>query len=51
MTDYRHAWEWHDARRAVLVEGIVEQAPGRQARVNSPIRCQPIDDIFTAQGP
>lgn len=46
LADYRRAWEWHDQRRAVLVEGAVRRTPGRPLRVDNPIRCHPIDEML-----
>jgi hypothetical protein len=46
MEDYRRAWDWHSAGRAVLVEGNVRRAPGKPLRVDSPIRCHPVDEMF-----
>ncbi|MFI6031350.1 hypothetical protein [Amycolatopsis magusensis] len=43
---YREAWDWHNAGRAVLVEGIIRRAPGRPGMVDEPIRFQPMDELM-----
>ncbi|MFG1853451.1 hypothetical protein ACGFJT_16570 [Actinomadura geliboluensis] len=44
---YRQAWEWHNAGRAVLVEGIVRRpAPGKPLRVDTAVRCHPVDEMY-----
>jgi hypothetical protein len=46
LAEYRHAWVWHDARRAILVEGAIRRVPGKPLRVDSPVRCRPIDEML-----
>jgi hypothetical protein len=43
---YHHAWEWHYAGRAVLVEGVVRSAPGKPLRVDAPNRVHPVDEML-----
>jgi hypothetical protein len=43
---YRSVWEWHSSGRAVLVEGAINRTPGKQLRVEHPIRCHPVDEMF-----
>jgi hypothetical protein len=45
---YRQAWDWHNAGRAVLIEGSVRRAPGKPLRVDNPRRCHPVDEMFLA---
>ncbi len=49
MSEYRRAWQWHDARRAVLVEGTIRRTPGRLLIVDRPIRCHPVDELFLSE--
>ncbi|MDT8913728.1 hypothetical protein [Amycolatopsis sp. PS_44_ISF1] len=42
---YREAWEWHNAGRAVLVEGIIRRPSGRPGIVDNPARFQPLDAL------
>jgi hypothetical protein len=45
LAQYRQAWDWHSAGRAVLVEGTVAQrSPGRRLWVERPVRCHPVDE-------
>jgi hypothetical protein len=47
MVEYRHAWEWHSSRQAVLVEGSIRRTPGtKRLIVDNPIRCHPVDELF-----
>jgi hypothetical protein len=46
LPQYRQAWDWHNAGRAVLVEGTVRRAPGKPLRVDKPRRCHPVDEMF-----
>lgn len=48
LEDYSRAWHWHSAGRAVLVEGIVRRAPGKPLRVDNPLRCHPMDEMYLA---
>jgi len=43
---YREAWEWHNAGRAVLVEGLIRRSPGRPGIVDNPTRFQPLDELM-----
>jgi hypothetical protein len=43
---YREAWEWHNAGRAVLVEGIIRRSPGKPGIVDAPVRFQPLDELM-----
>lgn len=43
---YREAWEWHNAGRAVLVEGTIRRAAGKPAIVDNPLRFQPLDQLM-----
>lgn len=51
MDLYRQAWDWHDDARAVLVEGTVRRAPGRQPIVDRPRRCHPVDEMHLGGEP
>lgn len=43
---YREAWEWHNAGRAVLVEGVIRRSPGKPGVVDDPARFQPLDEMM-----
>ncbi|GAB3446344.1 hypothetical protein [Actinophytocola sediminis] len=43
---YREAWEWHNAGRAVLVEGLIRRIPGKSGIVDTPVRFQPLDELM-----
>lgn len=43
---YRNAWEWHNAGRAVLVEGLIRRSPGKSGLVDDPTRFQPLDELM-----
>lgn len=45
LRQYRDAWAWHSAGRAILVEGEIESI-GRRPTVENPYRCHPLDDLF-----
>ncbi len=44
--DYQQAVSWHQAQRAVIVEGEVRSGPGRRLLVDDPVKCRPIDEIL-----
>lgn len=46
IDQYREAWAWHFAGRAVLVEGVVRRPPGGRLWVDQPIRIQPVDEMM-----
>ncbi|WP_410589246.1 hypothetical protein [Amycolatopsis sp. lyj-23] len=46
LDTYRAAWEWHNAGRAVLVEGLIRRAPGKPGIVDDPVRFQPLDELM-----
>ncbi|MFB7716749.1 hypothetical protein [Nocardia sp. NPDC056100] len=46
LRTYREAWEWHNAGRAVLVEGLIRRTPGRPGVVDEPTRFQPLDELM-----
>lgn len=46
VEDYRKAWEWHNAGRAVLVEGLIRRSPGKPGIVDNPARFQPLDELM-----
>ncbi|MFJ6677464.1 hypothetical protein ACIQMJ_40745 [Actinosynnema sp. NPDC091369] len=46
LEDYRKAWEWHNAGRAVLVEGLIRRSPGKPGIVDDPARFQPLDELM-----
>lgn len=46
VATYREAWEWHNAGRAVLVEGIIRRSPGKSGIVDEPVRVQPLDELM-----
>ena len=46
-TLYMEALAWHADRRVLLVEGEVEGGRGNRLHIDEPIRCEPIDDLFT----
>jgi hypothetical protein len=46
LEQYRQAWEWHSAGRAVLVEGTARRTPGKPSIVDQPIRCHPVDEML-----
>ena len=48
---YREALTWHADRRVLLVEGEVEGGRGQRLRLDEPLRCQPIDDLFSPTVP
>ncbi|TDQ00677.1 hypothetical protein [Labedaea rhizosphaerae] len=43
---YREAWEWHNAGRAVLVEGLIRRSPGKPGIVDNPSRIRPLDEFM-----
>ncbi|MBV2154880.1 hypothetical protein [Kitasatospora sp. SUK 42] len=43
---YQEAVSWHQAQRAVIVEGQVRIGPGRRLIVDDPVKCRPIDEIL-----
>lgn len=45
LVSYREAWDWHNAGRAVLVEGEIRRLPGRTAIVDDAVRFQPLDEL------
>ncbi|WP_084144680.1 hypothetical protein [Amycolatopsis jejuensis] len=45
LATYREAWEWHNAGRAVLVEGVIRRLPGKPSIVDAPARVHPVDDL------
>ncbi|WP_143261404.1 hypothetical protein [Allokutzneria sp. NRRL B-24872] len=46
LDTYRAAWDWHNAGRAVLVEGIIRKSPGKSGIVDTPVRFQPLDELM-----
>jgi len=42
---YQDAVSWHQAQRAVIVEGEVTVGPGRRLVVEHPLKCRPIDEF------
>lgn len=46
LDTYRAAWEWHNAGRAVLVEGLIRRSPGKPGIVDDPVRFQPLDELM-----
>lgn len=46
LETYREAWEWHNAGRAVLVEGLIRRSPGKPGIVDDPVRFQPLDELM-----
>ncbi|WP_280316948.1 hypothetical protein [Nocardia wallacei] len=46
LQTFREAWEWHNAGRAVLVEGIIRRSSGKPGIVDQPIRFQPLDQLM-----
>lgn len=46
LDDYRTAWDWHNAGRAVLVEGLIRRSPGKPGIVDDPVRFQPLDELM-----
>ena len=48
---YREALTWHADRRVLIVEGEVEGGRGRRLHVDEPLRCEPIDDLFSPTVP
>ncbi|MEV6527841.1 hypothetical protein AB0M43_38560 [Longispora sp. NPDC051575] len=46
MALYTQAWVWHNAGRAVLVEGEISRSPGRPSIVENPTRCHPLDELL-----
>lgn len=46
LDTYREAWEWHNAGRAVLVEGLIRRSPGKPGTVDNPARFQPLDELM-----
>ena len=48
---YREALTWHADRRVLLVEGEVEGGRGHRLHVDEPLRCEPIDDLFSPTVP
>ena len=46
LETYREAWEWHNAGRAVLVEGVIRRSPGKPGIVDNPTRFQPLDELM-----
>lgn len=44
LETYREAWEWHNAGRAVLVEGAIRRSPGKPGIVDAPVRFRPLDE-------
>lgn len=46
ISAYREAWDWHNAGRAVLVEGLIRRSPGRPGIVDNPVRFQPLDELM-----
>lgn len=46
LETYREAWEWHNAGRAVLVEGLIRRSPGKSGIVDAPARFQPLDELW-----
>lgn len=43
---YQEAVSWHQAQRAVIVEGEVRTGVGRRLVVDDPVKCRPIDEIL-----
>lgn len=46
LDEYRVAWDWHNAGRAVLVEGLIRRSPGKPGIVDDPVRFQPLDELM-----
>ncbi len=46
LEQYLEAVAWHRDRRAVIVQGMVTEGPGRRLIVHTPQRCRPIDEAF-----
>lgn len=46
LQTYREAWEWHNAGRAVLLEGLIRRASGKPGIVDEPARFQPLDELM-----
>ncbi|RGD60730.1 hypothetical protein DR950_25790 [Kitasatospora xanthocidica] len=45
FAQYQDAVSWHQAQRAVIVEGEVSVGVGRRLVVDHPVKCRPIDEF------